>query len=85
MTVSDVPVSLCDVPRSIFSELRIPNDFSCESIFESAGERDTPRVHYRTGFLSRKLEVGDALEEFVVRGHSWSGDSWKRVDRGAAQ
>ena len=82
LQVSDLPVSLCDVPKSVIDALSIEGDFECESIFSDRDPRRAPRIHYRYPTLAQRRELGLSLrgglpfEKFSVLGHSWLPDSW---------
>jgi hypothetical protein len=83
LRVSDHPVSLCDVPKSVFDALSIEHDFECESIFSGRSPRQAPRMHYRyPTTVGERRALGmlgkDKLtfEKFTVVGHSWLRDSW---------
>jgi hypothetical protein len=87
LRISDVPVSLCDVPRSIFRQLRLSQNFACDSVFEVERRgRQTPRDHYQLpGVPLRSLKSGRRFEHFVVRGHSWLEKSWLKAGPGAGR
>jgi hypothetical protein len=72
---SELPVSLCDVPSSIFDALAIEHDFECESIFSAEADRQQPRLHF---LLRGRINPGEQVifEEFAVEGHSWLPESW---------
>ena len=44
LRISDEPVSLCDVPRSVFDSLAMEHDFGCESVFSVQNPRQTLRI-----------------------------------------
>jgi hypothetical protein len=78
LRLSDVPVSLCDVPRSIFDALDMEGDFGCESIFSREIAHRTWRMHYRRkGPREKGRSFG--FEKFAVVGHSWLRESWRSV------
>ena len=85
LRVSDHPVSLCDVPKSVLDTLRIENDFGCESIFSEQSSRRAPRMHYRYPGQAEQRALGisprDGLEfdKYAVEGHSWLPESWVPV------
>lgn len=88
LRVSDLPVSLCDVPNSVIDALSIEGDFECESIFSIQDPRKTPRIHYRYPNLAERRELGLVrggglpFQKYRVEGHSWRPDSWIPVDEG---
>jgi arylsulfatase A-like enzyme len=89
LRVSDHPVSVCDVPKSVFDVLAIENDFECESVFSQRSPRQVPRIHYRypNQKEQRALGIGRGsgftFERFAVVGHSWLPESWVSVDTDA--
>jgi len=84
LRISDVPVSLCDIPSTVISSLEYGVGFACESIFEFSGER-APRFHFREGSLASKGgERRLWYSRYRVEGHSWLDASWQRVPIGRA-
>jgi hypothetical protein len=79
LRVSDLPVSICDIPKSIFDALSIEHDFECESIFSGRSPRQVQRMHYRYLSFSERRSLGQkelVFEKFMVVGHSWLPESW---------
>jgi hypothetical protein len=85
LRISDEPVSLCDLPRSVFESLAMEHDFGCESVFSVQNPRQTPRiVHFHNITEEKKRawiglpprEAGEEYEKFTVIGHSWLRESW---------
>jgi hypothetical protein len=85
LRISDKPVSLCDLPRSVFDSLAMEHDFGCESIFSVQDPRQTLRItHFnaidntdmRTWIGLPSKEAGKEFEKFTVVGHSWLRESW---------
>ena len=76
MRVSDVPVSLCDVPASIVDALGLDGRFECHSIFAAAEERPRPREHFRLEGRS-KWQPPYRVSRWIVDGHSWRPSSWR--------
>lgn len=82
LRVSDLPVSLCDIPSSIAEEFGIEASFECESIFSQGASRRTPRFHYRHLGVEenrkrpKKLQGFFHFDKYSVEGHSWRSDSW---------
>ena len=86
LRISDLPVSLCDIPKSIFDALSIENDFECESIFSGERRRQAPRMHYRYPSVAERRALGSkglTFEKFMVVGHSWLPESWIPFDADA--
>lgn len=75
LRTSELPVSLCDVPSSIFDALAIEHDFECESIFSAEADRQQPRLHF---VLRGRIHEGQQVifKELPVEGHSWLPESW---------
>ena len=72
LRISDTPVSLCDLPQSIFGELALPSAFACESIFDVGSGRAQARLHFRG------MDDYEApFRTYRVDGHSWLSQSWK--------
>ena len=82
MTVSDAPVSLSDIPKTIFSELGLKGDFIGESIFnlKDLDSRERRFLYYNWN----EDWSGDYLptmKEYIVSGHVWSSESWRYTGR----
>ncbi|WP_250986462.1 sulfatase-like hydrolase/transferase [Methanoculleus oceani] len=82
LSISDAPVSLGDVPRTITSELQIPDEFSGQSIL-SINESDTRERKYfqylstnKSGQYYLELDYLPPLREYSINGHSWFRNSW---------
>jgi len=86
LRLSDLPVSLCDVPRSIFDALDMEGDFGCESIFSAEIAHRPWRMHYHhKSIRQRRNGPPEQLwsfrfEKFAVVGHSWLRESWRSVE-----
>ena len=83
LKTSDLPVSLCDIPKTIFNELGLPNehDFGCESLGSIREGRIAPRRHFRSRDPRKSVEkvpTDEPYEEYIVDGHSWFNESWKK-------
>jgi hypothetical protein len=77
LRTSELPVSLCDVPSSIFDALEIEHDFECESIFSAQMDRRHPRQHHH----GQKKQKGKAqvFDRSTVEGDSWLAESWSQL------
>jgi hypothetical protein len=82
LRVSDAPVALCDVPRSIFRELDLEEDYGCDSVFDES--RESPRLHFRVDYSVEVDRGGYVFERYVVDGHSWFRNSWIPASGAAA-
>ena len=87
LVISDVPVSLSDIPQTIASELQLPNAFSGQSIF-SINESDIRERKYFQYLLTEKpnkyyMDLGyfPPMEEYKIIGHSWFSNSWEPTVR----
>jgi hypothetical protein len=82
LQVSDRPVSLCDIPASIYQALELEYETQCPSVLDEEGARP-PRMHYRYANYRDQakmtMEQKNRLEfrPYVVEGHSWRPESWQ--------
>jgi hypothetical protein len=77
LRITDAPVSLCDIPKSVFSMLEFEDGFGCGSISE-LGHGRAPRLHFREGGpFSGRGERSLAYSRYRVEGHSWLDGSWR--------
>lgn len=84
LRTSEAPVSLCDVPSSIFDALEIEHDFECESIFSARMDLQRPRLHYRShGRRKSNSAKSPVFEKFAVEGDSWLAESWTSISHGS--
>lgn len=85
LTISDAPVSLADIPKTISSELGLEADFTGISILDAgeAGTRDRRFLYHRwtTHDLQRYRPYLPPMEEYVVSGPSWLDESWHPTRR----
>jgi len=85
LRISDRPVSLCDVPATVYDALNMENDTSCFSIFGD-GDLRPPRRHFRyPSYKEQKAmspESRNSLEftPYHVLGHSWWPESWQPAE-----
>ncbi len=79
LKISDAPVTLGDIPKTIAEELRIGNNFTGSSIF-SVNEIDSRvRTHY-SYFWANEYWADDylpPLREYKISGFSWNATSWE--------
>ncbi|MBN2345603.1 MAG: sulfatase-like hydrolase/transferase [Candidatus Aminicenantes bacterium] len=83
LEISDAPVSLGDIAKTVFSELRIAADCPGESIFTVPETAARPRWFYfytwtRDDWRNWYLPP---FSEFRVDGHSWLRSSWRATGR----
>jgi len=76
---SELPVSLCDVPSSVFDALEIEHDFECESIFSAQMDRRHSRQHHRSQIKRRHNGKAPVFDRFTVEGDSWLAESWSQL------
>ncbi|MGE5341670.1 MAG: sulfatase-like hydrolase/transferase [Candidatus Omnitrophota bacterium] len=78
LTVSDSPVSLSDIPRTVFEAVGITGDFIGEAMDRVApNEERVRRFSFFTWDAGRS--VGPYLppmKDYTVTGHSWFTESW---------
>jgi hypothetical protein len=80
LRTSELPVSLCDVPSSIFDALEIEHDFECESIFSARMDLQRTRLHYRYPTeLRRRRGKPPVYKKFAIEGDSWLAESWSEL------
>lgn len=82
INISDAPVSLSDIPKTILSELQIQNKFSGVSVF-SLKETDVRRRRYlyHSKFRTSKIGYLDKMTEYFVTGFSWIDQSWSKPNK----
>jgi hypothetical protein len=80
LRTSELPVSLCDVPSSVFDALEIEHNFDCESVFSARTDRQRSRLHSYHLF-GRRYRRGEppVFEKFAVEGDSWLAESWASI------
>jgi hypothetical protein len=77
-TISDAPVSISDIPKSVAAELNVSSTFAGESVFNvrETDKRNFTFYHY---FLTHEYYYGDylpPLKEYTVSNFSWYANSW---------
>ena len=82
MKISDAPICLSDIPKTIFSELGLKGDFDGESIFDlsDSDSRERRFLYYNWNEDWTKDHL-PTIKEYVVSGHVWSGESWRYTGR----
>jgi hypothetical protein len=82
MGISDVPVSLADIPKTILSEIGIEKQIPGVSVF-SLKESDIRRRRflYHPGFRVQKPGYFGDLTEYIITGFSWIDQSWSEPHR----
>jgi len=79
LKISDAPVSLSDVAKTIFSELDIDVNSPGRSMFsvQESEERKRRFLKYQWENENIKNDYLSAMEEYFVQGFSWLQESWK--------
>lgn len=83
MKVSDAPVSLSDIPRTVASAVALTADFPGESMLNPALPVNRPRrvLKYDPDALRLTDRYFPPLTEYVVSGFSWLDESWRQTGR----
>jgi len=77
LIISKAPISLSDIPKTIFSELQINNEFNGESILKLSESVVRERFFYLYSWKwLQKNEYLPDMQEYKIKGDSWLGDSW---------
>ena len=84
MNISDAPVSLSDIPMTIFTELGIKGDHSGEYIFnlKESDSRERNYWHYdweTPGFDDWSKDYLPPIREYTVSGLVRSADNWRKT------
>ena len=83
LRTSDAPVALCDIPKSIFRELDLAENYACDSVFDGSGIRRSRRLHHLERKNAKARKGRFVFDRYVVEHHSWFRDSWIRSKPGA--
>jgi hypothetical protein len=83
LKVSDAPVSLSDMPMTIFTELGLQIDVPGLSMFRVNDSHGRKRryLSYHWTRDDSKLHYLPTMREYHVIGHSWQLGSWQRTNR----
>jgi arylsulfatase A-like enzyme len=79
LTISDAPVSLCDVPASLYDAMEVSGVADCSSVFDANAPRGVRRFYAavqdkNAGSHKNRLE----FESYRIEGHAWHAQSWRR-------
>ena len=80
---TDAPVTIADLPRTVFDELGIKADATGQSMLNLPEATSRERKYYYCRHERQawtKLHMPD-LHEYIVDGHSWEPGSWHRTGR----
>jgi Sulfatase len=83
LEVSDAPVSLGDIPKTVASAIGVPNDFAGVSMLDPDIPLDRQRrvLRYNPDLLRLTNDYFPPLTEYTVSGFSWLHESWRRTGR----
>jgi hypothetical protein len=85
LNVSDAPVSLGDIAKTVADELEIENDLPGSSIFSLRENESRVRMHYyydwSPEYFDWHKEYLPSLEEYRITGFSWESASWQPTYR----
>lgn len=83
LVMSDAPVSLADVPRTIAAAVGLREAFSGISMLDRHIPANRPRrfLKYNPDLLRMTNDYFPQLTEYTVSGFSWLEESWKRTGR----
>lgn len=83
MDISDAPVSLVDIPKTIISELNLKGDFPGISMFtiKESDIRERRFFNYRPQDNIFKIDYLPDIEEHLVLGFSWFKESWRSTGK----
>lgn len=83
LKTSDAPVSLADIPKTVATELDLPNNFPGVSILNI--NKTSQRERRYNYFDSTYHKIWDAyfpaIHEYSIQNFSWFGDSWQPTYR----
>jgi len=79
MKISDAPVSLSDIPKTIISELGLKEDLPGYSMFEikESDIRDRRFLAYKWEHEYWNKKYLPVMDEYIINGFSWLNQSWK--------
>lgn len=83
LIVSDAPVTLADLPDTIFHEIDATNEDKGNSMFhiKESSSRKRSYFSYDWAFDNWRDEYMPPLREYFISGHSWKIDSWEKSFR----
>ena len=85
LSISDAPVTLADIPKTIADSYGIANNYSGESMLDNNITRERIRLFYHydwtPDYWKWDKEYLPALQEYQIQGFSWDSVSWKSTNR----
>ena len=82
LKINDKAISLNEVPKTVCTELGIPNDFPGYSFFDN-NENKLRRFYFytQTHVNQTKYLYLEPLSEYEINGFSWFDKSWKKTGK----
>ena len=79
LSISNAPVTLGDIPRTIADSYGIANNFSGESLLNATGSDERTRLFYEYDWMNDDWDKQylPPLTEYQIDGFSWDPASWK--------
>ena len=84
LRTSNAPVSLSDIPSTIFEQLGMSVNSKGRSVFKLREDEHRTRKYVSYHIYDAARDRYPALEEWSVTGYSWLEDSWHRNQPGPA-
>jgi len=80
LKISDAPVCLSDIPKTIASELKLKGEFPGIAMLENKEPVERKRVFLMYSWQHKYFDEDylPTMEEYIIRGHSWFDESWKK-------
>ena len=76
LEISESPVSVMDIPETVFAELGLPRLSDRPSMFDVDPKRARVRFHSAFEFSPNKSGYVDDITVYEINGDSWLNDSW---------
>jgi hypothetical protein len=76
LKTSETPVSVLDVPATIFAELGVEANPTGVSVFQTDGNQDRTRRYGAFDFRASKGDYVSPIVFYSVTGDSWLDESW---------
>lgn len=80
LTVSDAPVSLIDIPATVFASMGMRTQTQGTSVFSVSETQARDRRFYWYGARDIHSYFGE-MTEYIVSGYGWQDTSWRRSGR----
>jgi len=81
MKISDAPVSLADISKTIISELGLRDEIPGVSVFEidESDIRERRYLDHESGRGLRQHYEFPPLKEYIISGYCWNDESWQQT------